>query len=55
MLRSSETYIVGIDISKDNKTMVSVSKYIGEHKQLEMINQITGKKAEEICRELLTN
>lgn len=52
MLKVSDTFIVGIDISNEDEAVVSVSKNGGS--RLEYVNTITGDDAKALY-ELLTN
>ena len=46
MLNVSETYIVAIDISNKDKSMLTVGKYNYTRKQMTIINTIVGEEAE---------
>lgn len=46
MLKVSESYILGVDISENDELAITISKFTGT--RLEQIRTFTGKEAEDI-------
>jgi hypothetical protein len=50
MLKVSETYVIGVDITNDDESVIMISRHTGSG--LECVNTITGKDAEELYKTL---
>lgn len=51
MLKVSDTYVVGVDISEEDDTVVTVAKYVNG--RMHPINTFTGEQGRKIYEELI--